>query len=181
MMVMMRPRLQHTVLVALLGLLTLAPAGALAGSGGTGLPPPPTPRGGHAKLVDGLAVAPRRAPTRVVRAIDAANHIAKGHPYCLGGGHQDWKSSCYDCSGAVSYALHGAGLLHYPLDSTGLGRWGKRGEDRWITVYANRGHAFMVIAGLRFDTADTLGGGPGWAPDMGSYENPKSFKIRRPA
>ena len=169
-----------TALSLILCASVLVPAGANAGSGGTGLPPPPTPRGGHAKLVNGLAVAPRSAPQRVVRAIDAANRIAKGHPYCLGGGHQGWKSSCYDCSGAVSYALHGAGLLDYPLDSTGLESWGRRGDDRWITVYANAGHAFMVIAGLRFDTADTLGGGPGWAADMGSYEDPSKFKVRHP-
>ncbi len=177
----MRLPLSHTLLVVLLVASALVPAGALAGSGGTGLPPPPTPRGGQAKLVGGLAIAPRRAPQRVVSAVDAANHIAKGHPYCLGGGHRDWKSNCYDCSGAVSYALHAAGLLDHPLDSTGLESWGRAGADPWVTVYANQGHAFMVIAGLRFDTADTLGGGPGWAADMGGYENPKKFKIRGPA
>src|SRR5437763_13544458 len=141
------PRRLALLLLALCAL-ALAPSGALAGSGGTTLPPPPAPHGGKAKLVGGLAVAPKGAPALVVRAIDAANHIATGHPYCLGGGHQDWKSRCYDCSGAVSYALHAAGLLDYPLDSTGLEKWGRAGESRWITVYANSGHAFMVIAGL---------------------------------
>src|SRR4051794_17943102 len=106
-------RLSHLIAVVACSL-AVAPAGAIAGSGGTTLPPPPTPRGGHAKLVGGLAIAPKRAPKRVVAAIDAANRIAEHHPYCLGGGHQAWRSRCYDCSGAVSYALHGAGLLDYP-------------------------------------------------------------------
>jgi cell wall-associated NlpC family hydrolase len=128
-----------------------------------------------------LAVAPSDAPQKVVAAIAAANRIANGHPYCWGGGHQSWKSSCYDCSGAVSYALHGAGLLDTPLTSGDLERWGRSGQGAWITVYANPQHAFMVIAGLRFDTADTLGNGPGWAADMGSYEQPKSFTVRSPA
>jgi cell wall-associated NlpC family hydrolase len=151
---------------------------ALAGSGGTGLESPtPTVKGSKAKLRNGLAIAPKSAPARVKKVIDAANHIAKGHPYCLGGGHSDWKSSCYDCSGAVSYALHGGGLISSPLPSGPMEKWGRKGKGRWITVYANSGHAFMKIAGLRFDTADTRGEGPGWARTMG-YENPRQFVIR---
>jgi len=157
----------------------LAASPALAGSGGTGAspPPPPTVKGGKAKLRNGLAIAPRSAPDRVKKVIAAANRIAKGHGYCLGGGHQSWKSSCYDCSGSVSYALHGGGLISSPVPSGTLESWGRAGKGGWITVYANGGHAFMTIAGLRFDTADTPGGGPGWATTMG-YEDPHSFAIR---
>jgi cell wall-associated NlpC family hydrolase len=156
----------------------LAASPALAGSGGTGLTSPtPTVKGGHAKLRDGLAIAPRRAPKRVKAVIAAANHIAKGHGYCLGGGHQSWKSSCYDCSGSVSYALHGGGLISSPLPSGPMEKWGRKGKGRWITVYANGGHAFMTVAGLRFDTSDTAGAGPGWARTMG-YENPGDYVIR---
>jgi hypothetical protein len=165
---------------ALLAAVALAPSGAEAGSGGTTVPPPPPPHGSRAKIVDGLAVAPNDAPGRVVKAIDAANRIAKGHPYCWGGGHQAWKSNCYDCSGAVSYALHGAGLLETPMASGDLMSWGRPGRGAWISVYANEHHTFMTIAGLRFDTADTLGGGPGWAKDMGTYEKPKAFSVRQP-
>jgi hypothetical protein len=152
---------------------------ALAGSGGTGAtPPPPATTPGHkAKLKNGYAIAPRSAPKRVKAAINAANRIAKGHGYCMGGGHQSWKSSCYDCSGSVSYALHAAKLLSSPLPSGSLEKWGGKGRGRWITVYANGGHAFMTIAGLRFDTSDTPGAGPGWAKGMG-YENPNSYRVR---
>lgn len=161
-------------LAAAAGLATATPASA--GSGGTGIDPPPV-AGSKAKIVDGLAVAPKDAPQQVVDVIDAANQIAKGHPYCLGGGHAKWNSQCYDCSGAVSYALHGGGLLNHPLASSGFYGWGHRGRGSWISVYANGGHAFMTIAGLRFDTADTPGQGPGWASSMG-YENPRSFQKR---
>ena len=171
---------------AVAGLTTLAMAAsalaatpALAGSGGTGTPPPPPPTvaGAKAKLKNGYAIAPRKAPRRVKRVIAAANKIAKGHDYCLGGGHQSWKSSCYDCSGSVSYALHGGHLIASPVPSGSLEKWGRSGRGRWIAVYANGGHAFMTVAGLRFDTSDTPGNGPGWAKGMG-YENPKSFVVR---
>ena len=99
--------------------------------------------------------------------IDAANHIAKHKPYCYGGGHGSWQvDSGYDCSGSVSYALHGGRLLRRPLDSSGFMRWGHGGKGKWITVYANPGHAFMVVAGLRFDTSMTAGNGPGWSKHM---------------
>jgi hypothetical protein len=157
----------------------LAASPALAGSGGTGAnpPPPTTTSGDRAKLVDGYAVAPRSAPRRVKHVIAAANEIAKHHGYCLGGGHQSWKSSCYDCSGAVSYALHGGRLLSSPLPSGSLAKWGNRGRGRWIAVFANGGHAFMKVAGLRFDTSDTAGAGPGWAKGMG-WESTQSYAVR---
>jgi hypothetical protein len=165
-------------LTAALSIGALAASPALAGSGGTGLnTPTATVKGGQAKLRDGLAIPPRSAPKRVKDVIAAANHIAKGKGYCLGGGHQSWKSSCYDCSGSVSYALHGGGLISSPLPSGDLERWGRKGKGSWITVYANGGHAFMKVAGLRFDTSDTAGAGPGWAKTMG-YENPRDYIIR---
>jgi hypothetical protein len=170
-----RGRLALATLLAVAAALAIA-SPATAGSGGTGIDPAPVP-GAEAKLVDGLAVAPKQAPQQVVDVIEAANQIAKGHPYCLGGGHARWNSQCYDCSGAVSYALHGGGLLNHPLASSGFYGWGHRGRGSWISVYANGGHAFMTIAGLRFDTADTPGQGPGWANSMG-YENPRTFQKR---
>lgn len=156
--------------------LAIAATPASAGSGGSSATPVAAP-GAKAKLVNGLAVPPKQAPEQVVEVIEAANRIAKGHPYCLGGGHQSFKSKCYDCSGSVSYALHGGGLLNYPKASSGFYRWGRTGRGSWITVYANGGHAFMTVAGLRFDTSDTPGQGPGWAKTMG-YENPSAYQIR---
>jgi hypothetical protein len=121
-----------------------------------------------AKLVKGKAIPPCDAPRRVERVIRAANEIAKGHGYCWGGGHGSFKSDCYDCSGAVSYALHGGGLLDEPLDSNGLARWGRSGRGQWITVYGNSSHAYAKIAGLRFDTSMTAGAGPGWSEERRS-------------
>ncbi len=129
-----------------------------------------------AKLVKGKAIPPCEAPRRVKRVIRAANEIAKGHGYCWGGGHGSFESSCYDCSGAVSYALHGGGLLDAPLNSSGLARWGRRGRGQWITVFANSGHAYAKFAGLRFDTSMTPGAGPGWSSEMRSA---RGFAKRR--
>jgi cell wall-associated NlpC family hydrolase len=109
------------------------------------------------------AVAPAGAPVAVGRAIRAANRIA-GRPYRWGGGHRRFDDSAYDCSGAVSFALHGARLVLSPLDSTAFMRWGAAGTGSWITVYANRRHAFVVIAGLRFDTSGPGAKGPRWRP-----------------
>jgi cell wall-associated NlpC family hydrolase len=113
---------------------------------------------------DGLwAVPPKSAPAAVVRTIEAANRIA-GKPYRWGGGHRRFVDSGYDCSGAVSFALRGAGLVPAPLDSRAFMRWGQAGAGAWITVYANRGHAFLVVAGLRFDTSGPGSRGPRWRP-----------------
>jgi hypothetical protein len=130
----------------------------------------------EAKLVDGKAVPPCGAPRRVERVIRAANEIAKRHGYCYGGGHGSFESNCYDCSGAVSYALHGGGLLDAPLDSNGLARWARSGRGEWITVFANSGHAYAKFAGLRFDTSMTPGGGPGWSEERRSA---RGFDKRR--
>ena len=100
---------------------------------------------------NGTAIAPLEAPNVVAAVIQAGNQIART-PYKWGGGHGAWSDTGYDCSGSVSFALAGAGLLNSPLDSTGFEHWGVAGPGRWITVYANATHAFMVVAGLRFDT-----------------------------
>jgi peptidoglycan hydrolase-like protein with peptidoglycan-binding domain len=117
---------------------------------------------------DGLhAVAPADAPPEVQQAITAANKIV-GKPYKYGGGHGAWEDSGYDCSGTVSYALHGAGLLSRPMSSGEFGGWGTSGKGGWISVYYNSGHAYAVIAGLRLDTSGTGGRGPRWHTDMRS-------------
>jgi cell wall-associated NlpC family hydrolase len=126
---------------------------------------PIAPAGQAALSSDGrTAVAPPDAPARVQRAIDAANGITS-KPYRYGGGHGRFRDAGYDCSGAVSYVLHGAGLLRRTRDSGGLMSWRRRGPGRWITVYSNRGHAYMVIAGLRFDTSGRGESGPRWRPE----------------
>jgi len=114
------------------------------------------------------AIAPDSAPPEVKNAIAAANRITD-KPYRYGGGHGSFEDSGYDCSGSVSYALHGGGFLDSPEDSSELESFGAAGKGQWITVYANSGHAFAVIAGLRFDTSgDASGSGPRWHEDMRS-------------
>jgi hypothetical protein len=111
---------------------------------------------------DGLtAMVPADAPPQVHDAIAAANRIV-GKPYRWGGGHATVEDDAYDCSGAVSYALIGAGLLPGPSDSTGLKRFGEAGPGPWVTVFANASHTYAVIAGLRLDTSGTGGTGPRW-------------------
>jgi cell wall-associated NlpC family hydrolase len=112
-------------------------------------------------LADGTAVAPKDAPQIVRDVINAGNVIAKT-PYLWGGGHGSWAASGYDCSGSVSFALAGAGLLDSPLTSGLLAQWGAAGPGRWITIYANGGHVFMEVAGLRFDTGGIRGSGTRW-------------------
>lgn len=112
-------------------------------------------------LPDGSAQAPDNAPEVVKRVILAANQIAK-FPYKWGGGHGAWRDSGYDCSGSVSFALAGAGLLDRPLTSGLLAGYGAPGPGRWITIYANSGHVFMVVAGLRFDTSGQGRAGTRW-------------------
>ena len=127
-------------------------------------------------LPNGDAVAPADAPLVVKAAIDAANAI-NDKPYIWGGGHGSFEDDGYDCSGAVSYALHGGGLLDTPLDSGGFTAWGSPGAGNWISVYAHSGHVYVVIAGLRFDTSMTGGNGPRWSTEMRS---PSGFVARHP-
>jgi len=137
-----------------------------------------------AKLVKGMAFAPTTAPERVKRVVAAANEI-RTKPYVYGGGHGSFNSKGYDCSGAVSYALRGGNFLSSPLNSTGFKRWGKKGIGKWITVYTNPSHAYMVVAGLRFDTSRSTdpnahpGSGPRWSTSMRSTKG--VFEARSPA
>jgi hypothetical protein len=145
-----------------------AGSSVLQGTNGGAAPVAPPAPGGTATLgADGLAVAPAGAPPAVQQVIAAANNIV-GKPYRYGGGHGKWEDTGYDCSGSVSYALHGAGLVKTPLDSTQFESWGASGAGQWITVYANSGHAYMVVAGLRFDTGwnDSTSSGPKWSAKM---------------
>jgi cell wall-associated NlpC family hydrolase len=120
------------------------------------------PTGPRARVLpDGTAQAPDNAPEVVKRVILAANQIAK-FPYKWGGGHGAWRDDGYDCSGSVSFALAGAGLLDRPLTSGLLAAYGAPGPGRWITIYANSGHVFMVVAGLRFDTSGQGRAGTRW-------------------
>jgi hypothetical protein len=127
----------------------------------------PIVAGKRALLRAGIAYAPSRAPENVKNAVWAANSLRR-KPYVWGGGHGSFHDYGYDCSGSVSYALHGAGVLAAPLPSSDLMRYGERGRGRWITIYSRPGHTFAVIAGLRFDTTDLGRGGdvgPRWYVD----------------
>jgi hypothetical protein len=123
-------------------------------TGGAGPSDPEFRPTGKAKLLsNGQAIAPEDAPPEIKAAIEAGNHIAT-LPYRYGGGHRrGFEDTGYDCSGSVSYVLHAAGLLDAPLPSGDFMDWGDEGLGRWITVYAHGGHAYAVIAGLRFDTS----------------------------
>jgi hypothetical protein len=148
-----------------------APAAAQTGGlpgGTTSTPttPTPAPSGTAVLNPDGSATAPADAPRPVRKAINAGNRI-RIKPYLWGGGHRSFKARGYDCSGAISYLMHAAGLLKRPMASGPFMRWGQPGLGQWITVYANRGHMYAVIAGLRYDTSavgESLnqGSGPRW-------------------
>jgi peptidoglycan hydrolase CwlO-like protein len=142
----------------------------------TGTPAPLTPGQSADYISESQASVPSEAPPAVAAAIEAANSIATT-PYIWGGGHGSFESSGYDCSGAVSFALHGGGFLSSPLDSTGLSTWGEPGPGQWITVYGNAGHAWMIIAGLAFDTSG--GAGPRWHPSP--VNSPEGFIARHPS
>ena len=140
----------------------------------------PTVAGSRAVLRNGIAYAPLRAPQNVKNAIWAANTLRR-KPYVWGGGHGSFYDYGYDCSGSVSFALHGAGLLAAPLPSSDLMRYGERGRGRWITIYSRPGHTFAVIAGLRLDTTDLGRGGdvgPRWYVDG---RDARSYVARHPA
>jgi peptidoglycan hydrolase CwlO-like protein len=138
----------------------------------------PAPAGRATIDSNGDAIPPSNAPLAVRGAIEAANQI-DNLPYIWGGGHGSFTASGYDCSGAVSFALHGGGLLSSPLDSTGFEVWGEPGAGNWITVFANSGHAWAMIAGLRWDTAGNGSDGPRWSTELN--ENTADFVARHPA
>jgi cell wall-associated NlpC family hydrolase len=140
--------------------------------------PEPTATAGRATLAaDGItAIAPPDAPAKVKAIIAAGNEIAT-KPYKYGGGHGKWRDSGYDCSGSMSYAFHGAGMLDTALDSTGFMSWGKSGKGTWVTTYANSGHSYMVVAGLRFDTSGLDADGSRWHT---SKRSSAGYTIRHP-
>jgi len=168
-----------------LGLAGTATAEPGTGSGGaTFEPPPPPPEEGT--LVAGRVIAPASAPTRVKRVIEAANRLVE-KPYIYGGGHKPYTAGRldrgFDCSGAVSYALYGGRFLRSPLPSGALMDWGEDGPGQWITVYAHGGHAYVVVAGYRFDTSmrdpDAPGPrtGPRWSRTLRKSD---AFVARHP-
>lgn len=172
-------------LVAAMALpLALSPA-AGAQAGGAQYEPPVAPALQVATIVAGKAVAPAAAPTRVKRVIAAANRLVR-KPYRWGGGHRPFGAKLdkgYDCSGAVSYGLYGGRFLAYPMASGPLMRWEEAGPGRWITVYANRQHTYLVVAGLRFDTSmhDADAPGPATGPRWSRVQRePAAFRARHP-
>jgi cell wall-associated NlpC family hydrolase len=128
-------------------------------------------------LKNGIALPPIEAPEPVRQIIEAGNQIART-PYLWGGGHGKWLDKGYDCSGSISFALASAGLLGGPLDSGRLMSWGAPGKGKWITIYSNPGHVFMVVAGVRFDTSGTRRTGSRWQSDM---RGGGGFVARHPA
>jgi hypothetical protein len=138
-----------------------------------------------ARIINGIAYAPKGAPAEVVGVIAEANEIVR-MPYRYGGGHASFEDSAYDCSGSVSHALNGGGFLTAPLDSSSFMRWGAKGKGRWITVYTNPGHAFMVVAGIRFDTGfrdnrtAPRGTHPGSGPRWAKPRPTRGFRARHP-
>jgi cell wall-associated NlpC family hydrolase len=138
--------------------------------------------GGHVSvdrasaLANGVAVPPLEGPDEVKQIIEAGNIIARS-PYVWGGGHGKWIDKGYDCSGSVSFALAAAGLLDGPLDSGRLSHWGDPGPGRWVTIYANAGHVFMEVAGVRFDTSAARIRGSRWD---NSGRSTAGFAVRHP-
>lgn len=169
-------------LFAVLAVVAFTPAGASANCGGGGLSPAETdictPTAKARLLANGMLVPPKSAPLQVKQVIAAANRI-RTKPYIWGGGHARWWDRGYDCSGSVSFALHGGEFLESPMPSGPMAKWGLPGEGRWITVYTNPGHAYAVIAGYRWDTSgDSTGTGPRWHEDL---RDNVGFVARHPA
>jgi cell wall-associated NlpC family hydrolase len=181
------PVFEKTVTGALVPYVPAALAGPLgAATGGSpvgvaaAIKPELLVPGSTARYVDGLAAAPMAAPAPVQQIIWAGDEII-GLPYIYGGGHESFSSPGYDCSGTVSFALHGASLLATPEDSSELEAWGSRGLGRWVTIFSNPGHAYMTVAGLRLDTSaaddPTNQQGPRWRPLRSSNGG---YAVRHP-
>ena len=140
----------------------------------------PTVSGTSARLRGKVAAAPENAPITVKKAIWAANQLHM-KPYRYGGGHKSFSDSAYDCSGTVSYALGGAGVIRSPMSSSEFRNFGQKGRGKWITIYARNGHTFAVIAGLRLDTTPYVTGREKWAPGWQStFRAPSGFEARHP-
>lgn len=148
--------------------------GSAVGGGAVGGAAPEKPQllvpGSRARYVDGLAAAPMSAPAVVQQVVWAGNQIV-GLPYIWGGGHGSFASPGYDCSGTVSFALHGGALLRMPEDSSEFERWGSHGIGRWVTIFSNPAHAYMTVAGLRLDTSA--------ADDPSNQQGPRWRPLRR--
>jgi len=127
-------------------------------------------------LKNGIALPPIEAPEEVRNIVRAGNQIART-PYLWGGGHGKWLDKGYDCSGSVSYALASGGFLNAPLASGPLMKWGKPGKGKWVTIYSNPGHVFLVVAGVRFDTSGTKKDGSRWQAGM---RPTSSYAVRHP-
>jgi hypothetical protein len=170
-------------IAALVAIAAAAPGGASAACTTGGLTPAETdictPTAKARLLPNGQLVPPASAPARVKLVIAAANKI-RTKPYIWGGGHAQWWDAGYDCSGSVSFALHGGKFLTSPLPSGPLESWGEEGEGSWISVYANSGHAYMTVAGFRFDTSGDEGSetGPRWHTEM---RDNVGYIVRHPA
>jgi hypothetical protein len=137
----------------------------------------------RAEIIHGVAYAPSDAPLAVQKAIWAGNRI-RHKPYIYGGGHGTFRDAGYDCSGSVSFALHGGGLLKVPMDSSEFESYGRKGQGQWITIYTNPSHAFVEIAGIRFDTSSEgdptgahRGSGPRWRATL---RDTSGFVARHP-
>jgi hypothetical protein len=131
----------------------------------------------RATLENGKAIAPASAPARVKEVIRWANRI-RHKPYRYGGGHGSFFDTGYDCSGSISFALRGGRFVRSPMPSGSYISWGRPGRGKWITTYANGSHAYLVVAGLRFDTANTAGDGPNWSRNLRSTSG--TFTARHP-
>jgi cell wall-associated NlpC family hydrolase len=128
----------------------------------------------------GLAVAPVGAPAAVQEVVAAGNQIAR-LPYRYGGGHMTYEDTAYDCSGSISYVFAAAHLLDHTVVSGDLENWGRAGPGRWITVFANGGHVFMYVAGLRFDTVALAETGSRWSDRTADEPDISTFSVRHPA
>ncbi len=127
---------------------------------------------------DGLAIAPEGAPAVVQQIINAGNQIAH-LPYRFGGGHGTYQDTAYDCSGSLSFVFIEAGILNTTVDSSELMRMGDPGPGKWVTIYANPGHTYMYVAGVRFDTVALAASGSRWSgrpPEEGT----SGFVVRHP-
>jgi hypothetical protein len=150
--------------------------GGGAGAGAVPFLMRPTVAGDVGVIRHGIAYAPTNAPAAVQQAIWAADTL-RDKPYIFGGGHKSFRARGYDCSGTVSFALHGAGLLRTPLDSSDFMDWGLPGKGSWITVYTNPGHAWAIIAGMRLDTSGPGQSGPRWRTQKRSA---RGYTVRHP-
>jgi len=150
------------------------------GGGAVYVEPPPVTKvkpGAKGQVTsEGFAVPPASAPRVVKSVIAAGNEIALA-PYKWGGGHRQWRDDGYDCSGSVSYALHGGDLVGGSLVSGAFARWGEKGQGRWITIYAHADHVYMVVAGMRFDTSAQSRTGSRWTAETRSSEG---FAVTHP-